>query len=119
MRLLLISETTLFTQKSVRTFLVGAGWAESVRAKRLRRGRIDEQPFIDLLPEAEEKTPPPNKTSDTEAIWDATRQELSELMNLYRSGHLPKVHLWIGMYRALRRAQQTRLTPDTPRQSMD
>lgn len=104
-RLLLTAGRLLFTEKSLRINVVLGREVKKVRVKRLSRGRINEDQYADPEPESSGRTGPADGAADPGAIWDATRRELEVISDLYHSGHLSRLDLWVGRYRSLRRAQ--------------
>jgi len=104
-RLLLTAGPLLFTEKSLRIAVVLGQDVRKKRVRRLRSGRISDDNFVDSGPQAQQ-LPLRQGPSAASAAWDTARRELSELANLYQSGHLSRIDLWVGRYRALRRAQR-------------
>ena len=116
MRLLLAAGPLLFTEKSLRIAVVLGQDVKRKRVKRLRRGRISDTNFVDSEIRAHQilSAQDPSVAS---ADWKAAKRELSELATLHQSGHLSKIDLWVGRYRALRRVQRIGPPSDSADQS--
>jgi hypothetical protein len=119
MRLLLTAGSSEFTEKSLRIAVVLGDDVKMTRVKQLRNGRINEDQFADSAPQAQPTSQPQDDTSVADPAWDVMRRELSDLVDLYSSGHLSRIDLWVGRYRSLRRAQRAEQRQDTSGRSTD